>query len=139
MLLLTSTFVLILTNILTYIMLLSKNAEWKSEVIEKDNIKYSLADAIAGHVYYDGDSIPCNQKVEHYSRSGRCIGSEYLRDVLQDDKVVMLLSPNCCSVCAKDEIEKLQELSPKIGRRNVIVIADYAMHKHPQWSMSLDK
>ena len=139
MLLLTSTFVLILTNILTYIMLLSKNAEWKSEVIEKDNIKYRLADAIAGHVYYDGDSIPCNQKVEHYSRSGRCIGSEYLRDVLQDDKVVMLLSPNCCSVCAKDEIEKLQELSPKIGRRNVIVIADYAMHKHPQWSMSLDK
>ena len=85
-------------------LLLSKNEEWKSVVTEKKNNKYELAEALAEHVYYDGDSIQSNQLLKHYSRSGKLIDSVKLNDLLSGDKVVMLLSPNCCSACAKGEI-----------------------------------
>jgi hypothetical protein len=92
-------------------------------VTEKDNNTFELTEALAEHVYYDGDSIPCNQTVRHYSRSGKLIESVELKDVLKGDKVVMLLSPNCCSACAKDEIEKLLNLSKKIGRKRLVMMA----------------
>lgn len=95
---------LIFTNAVTYMMLLSKNKEWKSVVTEKKNKTFELTEALAEHMYYDGDSIPCNQMVRHYSRSGKLVESRSLGDVLRGDKVVMLLSPNCCSACAKGEI-----------------------------------
>jgi hypothetical protein len=46
------------TNAVTYVLLLSKNKEWKSVLTEKDNNTFELAEALAEHVYYDGDSIP---------------------------------------------------------------------------------
>jgi len=98
---------LISVNVITYWMLLSKNEEWKTALAEenKSDVDASVvADVLMEHVYYDGDSIPCNQMVKRYSRSGKYIGSENLGDVQSGDKVVMLLSPNCCSACAKGEI-----------------------------------
>ena len=96
--------ILLITNVVTYLFLLSKNEELKSVVTERKNNKYELAEALAEHVYYDGDSIPRNQIVKHYNRSGKNTGSKNLVDLLSGDKVVMLLSPNCCSACAKGEI-----------------------------------
>lgn len=130
--------VLMFTNAVTYMLLLSKNGEWKSVVTEKENNTFELAEALMEHVYYDGDSIPCNQAVRHYSRSGKSTGSENLGDVLRGDKVVMLLSPNCCSVCAKDEIEKLQELSKKIDRKHLVMMADFPVHMQSSLSLLYD-
>lgn len=48
-----SAVVLIFTNAVTYVLLFSKNEEWKSVVTEKKNNKYELAEALAEHVYYD--------------------------------------------------------------------------------------
>lgn len=75
-LLVISVVVLMFTNAVTYALLLSKNEEWKSVVTEKKNNKYELAEALAEHVYYDGDSIPRNQIVKHYNRSGKNTGSK---------------------------------------------------------------
>ena len=105
---------------------------------EKENNTFELAEALAGHVYYDGDSIPCNQIVRHYSCTGKSTGSENLGDVLRGDKVVMLLSPNCCSACAKDEIEKLLELSKKIDRKHLVMIADFPVHMQSSLSLLYD-
>jgi hypothetical protein len=49
--------VLIFTNAVTYLLLLSKSEEWKSVVTDKENNKFKLAKAPAEHVYYDEDSI----------------------------------------------------------------------------------
>ena len=123
---------------MTYLLLLSKNEEWKAVVTEKDNNTFELTEALAEHVYYDGDSIPCNQMVRRYSRSGKLIESVELKDVLKGDKVVMLLSPNCCSACAKDEIEKLLNLSKKIGRKRLVMMADFPMHMQSSFSLLYD-
>lgn len=133
-----SAVVLIFTNAVSYVLLLSKNEEWKSVVTEKTNNKFELAEALAEHVYYDGDSIPCNQLVRHYSRSGKNTGNEKLGDVLSGDKVVMLLSPNCCSACARGEIEKLLKLSKRIGRKRLVMMADFPMHMQSSLSLLYD-
>ena len=138
MLLVFSVIVLIFSNAVTYVLLLSKNEEWKAVVTEKDNNTFELTEALAEHVYYDGDSIPCNQTVRHYSRSGKLMESLELKDVLKGDKVVMLLSPNCCSACAKDEIEKLLNLSKKIGRKHLVMMADFPMHMQSSFSLLYD-
>ncbi|MCR5535000.1 MAG: hypothetical protein K6F47_07525 [Bacteroidaceae bacterium] len=138
MLLIFSVIVLIFSNAVTYVLLLSKNEEWKAVVTEKDNNTFELTEALAEHVYYDGDSIPCNQTVRHYSRSGKLIESVELKDVLKGDKVVMLLSPNCCSACAKDEIEKLLNLSKKICRKHLVMMADFPMHMQSSFSLLYD-
>ena len=130
--------VLIFTNAVTYVLLLSKNEEWKTIVTEKENNTFELAEALAEHVYYDGDSIPCNQIVRHYDRSGKMVGRKILGDVLRGDKVIMLLSPNCCSACAKGEIEKLLELSKKIGHKRLVMIADFPMHMQSSLSLLYD-
>lgn len=137
-LLIFSAVLLIITNVVTYVLLLSKNEEWKSVVTEKENNRFELADALREHVYYDGDSIPCNQMVRRYSRSGKYIGSENLGDVLSGDKVVMLLSPNYCSACVRGEIEKLQELSQKIGRKHLVMVGDFPIHMHSSLSLLYD-
>lgn len=133
-----SALALMFTNAVTYVLLLSKNEEWKSVVTEKENNTFELTEALAEHVYYDGDSIPCHQTVRHYSRSGKLIDSVKLNNVLKGDKVVMLLSPNCCSACAKDEIEKLLELSKKIGRKRLVMMADFHMHMQSSFSLLYD-
>lgn len=89
-LLVISVVVLMFTNAVSYMMLLSKNEEWKSVVTETDNNTFELTEALAEHVYYDGNSIPCNQIVRHYSRFGKKSGSENLDDVQSGEKVVML-------------------------------------------------
>lgn len=131
--------ILILTHTLTYVLLMSKNAEWKTLMTEKEDKTAVVAEALLEHVYYDGESIPCNQEVRHYSRSGKLIGSNNISDVLNGDKVVILFSTNCCSACAKGEIEKIQELAKKIGREHIVVIADFAMHMHSSWTLLFDK
>lgn len=137
-LLIFSAVVLMFTNAVTYVLLLSKNEDWKSVVTEKENYTFELTEALAEHVYYDGDSIPCNQTVRHYSRSGKLMESEELNDVLRGDKVVMLLSPNCCWVCVRNEIEKLQELSKKIGRKRLVMIGDFPIHMQSSVSLLYD-
>ena len=137
-LLIVSMGILMFTNAVTYVLLLSKNEEWKAVVTEKENNTFELVEALAEHVCYDGDSILCNQTVRHYSRSGKLIESVGLNDVLKGDKVVMLLSPNCCSACAKDEIEKLFELSKKIGRKRLVMMADFPMHMRSSFSLLYD-
>lgn len=131
---------LLLTNTFTYVLLLSKNEEWK----DADKMKYVgaasiAADALLEHVYYDGDSIPLNQTVKHYSRSGKELSNENLGVVLKGEKVVMLLSPNCCSFCAISEITMLLDLTKKIGRDRLVFVADFALHSQSQWSMCFDK
>ena len=131
---------LMVTNVVTYAMLLSKNEEWKTVLKKtKGGDTFAVASALTDHVYYDGDSISCNHKVKHYSRSGKLLGDNNLADLLQGDKVIMLISTNSCSTCTKEETGKLLELGKKIGRKNVVVIADYAMHKQPSWAGLLDK
>lgn len=138
-LLVISATVLIFTNAVTYLLLMSKNEEWKSVITEKENNTYELTAALSEYVYYDGDSIQCNQTVGHYSRSGKLVESKNLCEVLQGEKVVMLFSPNCCSACAKSEIEKMQELTKKIGRKRIVVIADFPMHMQSAWTLLFDK
>ena len=138
-LLVISIVLLIVTNAVTYVMLLSKNEDWKTALKKSDGLDaYVVADALNNHVYYDGDTILCNQTVKHYSRSGKILGSNNLDDLLQGDKVVMLLSTNSCSTCTKDEIEKLMKLCKVIGRERLVVIADFAMHTQAQWTKLLD-
>lgn len=132
---------LLITNSITYVMLLSKKEElWTIlSMDDKGGIDVTMVmEALTEHVYYDGDSIPCNQTVRHYSRLGKMLGYENLSEVLKGDRVVLLLSPNCCSSCAKDEIEKLLELSRKIGRRRLVLIADFAIHMYPSWTKYFD-
>ena len=138
-LLIISAVVLMFTNVWTYVLLLSKNIEWETALIEKDTNAFVVAEALAEHVYYDGDSIPFKQMVKHYSRFGKMLGSDNLSEVLRGDKVVMLLSSNCCSTCASTEITKLLDLAKKIGRDRLVVIADYAMHTQSTLSMSVDE
>lgn len=133
-----SAVVLIFTNAVTYMMLLSKNEEWKSVVTERENKTFELSEALLEHVYYDGDSLPRNQVIRHYRRSGKLIESIGLNELLRGDKVVMLLSPNCCSACARSEIERLLELSKKIGRKNLVMIADFPVHMQSSLSLLYD-
>lgn len=137
-LLLFSMVVLMFTNVVTYVLLLSKNEEWKSLVTEKKNNTFELAEALAEHVYYDGDTIPLNQTIRHYTRSGKYVENKSLGEMLQGEKVVMLLSPNCCSACAKDEIENLLDLSKKIGRKHLMMIADFPIHMQSSLSLLYD-
>lgn len=133
---------LLFINVITYWMLLSKNEEWKTALSEgkKSDIDvFNVADVLMEHVYYDGDSIPCNQIVRHYSRSGKIIGKEYLGDVLHGNKVVLLLSSNCCPTCAQSELKKLRELSIKIGRGYLVIISDFDIHEYPSWGMYFDE
>lgn len=135
-----SVVILIFTNAVMYVLLLSKNEEWKK--VEKNKyvgIASVAADALLEHVYYDGDSIPCNQIVRHYGRSGKNTESKNLADVLRGDKVVMLLSPNCCSLCAKGEISELLDVAQKIGREHLIMVTDFALHTDRMWTMCFDK
>ena len=117
---------------------MSKNEEWKSVVTERENKTFELSEALLEHVYYDGDSLPRNQVVRHYRRSGKLIESIGLNELLRGDKVVMLLSPNCCSACARSEIERLLELSKKIGRKNLVMIADFPVHMQSSLSLLYD-
>lgn len=133
-LLFVSTILLLFSNTVNYVLLMKKNKDWKEEAL-KININSSLvAEAMIGHVYYDGDTIPPNQIVRHYNHSGRMIGEKKLEEVLKGDKVVMLLSSNCCSSCVTGEITKLKELSNKIGNEHLIVVADFALHMQPSLS-----
>lgn len=129
---------LIFTNAVTYMLLLSKNKEWKSVVTEKGNNTFELTEALAEHVYYDGDSISSNQAIKHYNRSGKLIESVEINKLLRGDKVVILFSANCCSACAKGEIEKIQELAKKIGRKRIVVMADFPMHMQSSWTLLFD-
>ena len=134
-----SAVLLIATNAITYMMLLSKNEAWKTAIKKPDGLDaYVVADALTNYVYYEGDTISCNQTVKHYSRSGKILGSYNLADVLKGDKVVMLLSVNSCSTCTKEEIEQLMKLSKVIGRENLVVIADFSMHTQFSWTKLLD-
>lgn len=131
---------LLLTNTLTYILLLSKNEEWKdAEKMNYGGAASIAVDALLEHVYYDGDSIPLNQTVKHYSRSGKELSNENLGILLKGEKIVMLLSPNCCSFCAINEITMLLDLTKKIGRERLIFVADFALHSQSQWSMCFDQ
>jgi uncharacterized protein (UPF0333 family) len=51
-LLVSSAVVLMFTNAVTYVLLLSKNEEWKSMVTDKENNTFELAEALAEHVYF---------------------------------------------------------------------------------------
>ena len=139
---------LILSNAGAYVVLLYKNIDWNKTIMMERRLYGSdgsedttsvVAEALIEHVYYDGDSIPMNQTLNHYNYSEQTIGSKKIGDVLQGDKILMLLSINSCSSCAKDEIKKLQELSKKIGRNHLVIVADYAMHSHEEMSMCFDK
>ena len=140
---------LILSNAGAYVVLLYKNEDWNKTIIMERRLygsDYSseddtsvVAEALIEHVYYDGDCISMNQTLNHYNNSGQMTGGEKIEDVLQGDKIVMLLSINSCLSCAKDEIKKLTELSEKIGRNNLVIVADYAMHSHKEMAMCFNK
>lgn len=139
---------LIFSNAGAYVVLLYKNEDWNKTIIMERRLYGSdsseddasvVTEALIEHIYYDGDSIPMNQTLNHYDYSGQMICGERIEDVLQGDKVLMLLSINSCSSCAKDEIRKLLELSKKIGRNHLVIVADYAMHSHKEMSRCFDK
>ena len=138
-LLVVSILLLVFTNAVTYVLLMKKYIEWKEELAEINFNTSVVAEALTEHMFYDGDSIPGDQIIRHYSRSGKILGSNNLSNELQGDKVVMLLTQNCCTSCAKEEIEKLLELSKKIGRDNLVIVADFALHSGGLWSENFDK
>ena len=138
-LLIISVIVLIFSNAVTYVILLSKNNEWISEVKDKNNNAFEMVEVLSDHFYYDGDSVPCNQIIRHYSRSGKLLESVNLSELLKGDKVLLLLSCNCCSGCAKNEIRKLKDLAKKIGHEHLIMIADFDMHMWRSWTTCFDK
>lgn len=127
-LLVVSTVILMFTNAVTYMLLLSKNKEWKSLIVENNNNAFIAAEGLSEHVYYDGDSIPQHQEVKHYSRYGKFMRCMEIGELLHGDKVIMLLTANCCLSCASSELDKLQDLAGKIGRDKVVLIADYDMY-----------
>ena len=137
-LLIISVIVLIFSNAVTYVILLSKNNEWISEVKDKNNNAFEMVEVLSDHFYYDGDSVPCNQMIRHYSRSGKLLESVNLSKLLKGDKVLLLLSCNCCSGCAKNEIRKLLNLSMKIGRKRLVMMADFPMHMQSSFSLLYD-
>lgn len=139
---------LILSNAGAYIVLLYKNEDWnKTNIMERrlygsdssEDDASIMAEVLIEHIYYDGDSIFMNQTLNHYNDSGQMISDKKTGDVLKGDKVVVLLSINSCLSCAKGEISKLQELSKKIGRNNLVIVADYALHSHKEMLMCFDK
>ena len=130
---------LICTNTMTYIMLINNSAELNRMLIEKQGQLSMITDALSEHMYYDGDSIKGNQTVRHYSPSGEIIGSERVDNLLCGDKVVLLLTSNSCSSCAKEEISNILDLSMKIGREHVIIITDFELHTHRAWTVCFDK
>lgn len=134
-----SLLVLMCTNIMTYIMLMHKNTELNKTLMKKNGQLSVITDALSEHMYYDGDSIPGNQTIKHYGSCGEMIGNENLGNLLRGNKVVMLLTLNSCSSCAKDEITNLLDLSMKIGRENIIIIADFELHAHRAWTSCFDK
>ena len=50
----------------------------------------------------------------------------------------MLLSSNCCSLCAKSEIDELLDIAQKIGREHLIMVTDIALHADHMWTMCFD-
>lgn len=133
---------LMFTNSVTFVLLLTKNEEWKSVLADNQMCGSDatvVADALVKHVYYDGDSILCNQEVKHYSRFGKMIGCEKLSEVLHGEKVVMLLSSNCSMSCVTEEINKLLELTKKIGQEHLVVIADFTMNAQDSLIKYFDK
>lgn len=135
--LIVSTVILVFTNALTYMMLFCKNEEWKKS--ESKNDIFEVVNSMIEHVYYDGDSIPSNQIVTRYSRSGKLLGKDNLGNVLRGDKVVLLLTSNGCIPCAKSEIVHFLDLAKSIGRDRMEVIADFPIHAEDSWSMIFDR
>lgn len=134
--------VLIFTNVLTCVLLISKNEEWKIALKnEKDSIidPKLAASALSDHVYYDGDTIPSQQILSHYLCSGLLVGREKICDVLRGDKIVMFFSPNCCSSCVEEEIKRLKTLAKKVGKENVVFVADFPIHTYPAWNSCFGK
>lgn len=134
--------VLLFTNILTYTMLLSKNTEWKNALSEKQlygNDVSFVAETLAEHLYYDGDTIQSNQMVKQYNSSGELIQNISLDELLEGDKIVILLSVNNCTPCTIDEINKMLELGEKIGKKNLVFVADYAIHSCSELSKCFNK
>ena len=137
-----SVVVLLITNAVTYVMLLSKNEEWKAALSEGKKSEFDvplIADAFTEHVYYDGDSIPCSQMVRHYSRSGKKIGNYELGELLHGDKIMLLLTSNSCSSCAKTEIDKMRKLAEVVGHEQMIIVADFSLHTFRSWAVHFEE
>lgn len=100
--LLVSVGVFMFTNVITYVLLISKNEEWKNVLAKNTGEISMMSESLGSHVYYDGDTIPADQTVKHYSRSGVLLESKKLGEVLQGERVVLLISSNSCSSCAKE-------------------------------------
>lgn len=137
--LLVSVGVFMFTNVITYVLLISKNEEWKNVLAKNTGEISMMSESLGSHVYYDGDTIPADQTVKHYSRSGVLLESKKLGEVLQGERVVLLISSNSCSSCAKEEVASLLEVSEKIGSKHIIMISDFAMHKQRSWSVIFDQ
>lgn len=138
-LLVISILVLLTTNMLSYLLLLTEKRKWKTELTEYSFNSSVVSEALSQHVYYDGDTIPSSQLLKQYSCSGKLIGNSSLCDVLQGDKIVLLLSPNCCISCAQSEIEKLIELTKQIGHEKLVMVADFALHNGSTLTGCFDK
>lgn len=142
MLLIVSALLLMITNTVTYVQLLAKNENLKSILAEKKKcggFAKEVVEELAGHVYYDGDSIRSGLKASHYNRFGKKLGDVGLDEILRGDKVLLLLSSKCSVSCATNEIKKLLNLTKIIGREHIVIVADYAIHYQPSWIMCLDR
>lgn len=137
-LLVISVILLAITNVLSYMLLLTNNNKWKNEVTEINVHTSVVAEALSQHVYYDGDSIPHNQMLRLIGKDGNEEAHNSVNEIFGGDKVILLLSSNCCISCAQSEIVKLLELSKQIGREKLVVVADFAMREESILSNSLD-
>lgn len=141
-LLVISVFLLMLTNMMTYVFLLSKNEACNTALEEKQNAEdgvLAATETFLRHVYYDGDSIPRNQQVRHYGSFGRFTGYKNLDEVLQGDNVVLFFPTNCSFLDIACDINKLQNLAKKIGYNHLLFIANDATLIQSEWSGLLDK
>ena len=136
-----SVILLAFTNAVTYFLFLAKNSEYKAAIGDSEKQLMaipSIVDAMFQHVYYDGDSIQSTLTAKHYNRSGRLLAEVKTGELLKDEKVVLFLSTNTCSACAEGEINQIQDLSEKIGKDKVVVIADFPLHEQREWSLRFD-
>lgn len=133
---------LIFTNAVTYVFLLSKNVAYNTAMKEKQNVEDGAmvaTEAFLKHLYYDGESIPCNQMVNQYDSPSKFVGSKNLEEVLRGDKVVVLLPTSCSYSEIAGDINKLLNLARKIGPNHFLIMADDAIHMQSEWSSFLEK
>ncbi len=116
------------------VMLLNKHQETIRMQVRQQSTEASLAtfvENIMQHVNYDGKEMNGSLTAVHYNRNGRIVEQGMtLNELLKGKKAVLLVTQNGCHTCVENEISAFNDLYKAAGKKDVAIIADYAMHEH---------